>query len=67
MARRPYGPWVTVLEDGSLWLCEGQDADARRLTLSLVEREDLKRRLPRLHGALVMSDNRDAPRIVRAP
>ena len=53
--------WLVVREDGQLWLHEGGPEAFDRL----VTRSELRTRYPRLYAALVASDNKDRPRVVR--
>jgi hypothetical protein len=66
-ACRPKGAWLVVLEDSSIWVADGQEGGADRLTLERVELAELRRRFPRLAQALAASNWKDCPRIVREP
>jgi hypothetical protein len=65
--RKPWGPWICVMESGELWFCEGPGGgpEAQTLNLFRVERDELRDAYPGLHRALVASDHMDCPRIVR--
>jgi hypothetical protein len=56
--------WLVVLTDGRLWLHEGPGVEAHD---RIVTRVELALAYPRLHAELIMTDNKDTPRIVREP
>ena len=66
LARRPKLPWLVVM-DSEIWVCDGQERDAGRLTLVRVDQNELCLRFPRLGAAFMASLWKDAPKIVRTP
>jgi hypothetical protein len=61
--------WIIHFEDDSFYLYESNDYRGPEDTISLVRmtREQLRATRPRLYRALVTSQHRDTPRIVREP